>query len=133
MFNSEQIKEILKNKNVVSCSSKSITFNSDFKLRAVRKYYNDGYSPKMIFKEAGLNLDVIDKEKAKQCLTRWRKIYNRKGEKGLMKENRGGLGGRKPKKEFKNKDEEIKYLRAKIAYIDAENDFLAKLRGLKRK
>jgi len=133
MFNPEQIKELLNNKNVVSCSSKSITFSGDFKLRSVKRYYNDGYSPSMIFEEEGFNLTTMGKDRSKHCLTRWRRIYNEKGEKGLMEESRGGLGGRKPKIEFKNDKEKIKYLEAKISYMDAENHFLAKLRGLKRK
>ena len=133
MFNPKQIRELLNNNNVVRCSSKSITFSGDFKLRAVKKYYEDGCSPNMIFEEAGFDLRVMGRDKPKQCLKRWREIYNRKGEKELMKENRGGDGGRKSKIKFKNDKEEIKYLKAKIAYIDAENDFLAKLRGLKRK
>lgn len=133
MFNPEQIKELLKNNNIVSCSPKSITFSSNFKLRAIRRYYNDGYSPRMIFEEAGLNLEVVGNNKAKECLTRWRRIYNKKGEKELIREKRGKNSKRKPKIEFKSAKEKIKYLEAKVAYMDAENDFLAKLRGLKRK
>jgi len=133
MFNPEQIRELLSNKNIVSCSSKSITFSGDFKLRAIRRYYDDGYSPRMVFEEAGINLDIVGSNKAKECLTRWRKTYNNKGEKELTKETRGGRGGRKPRIKFKDDKEKIKYLEAKVAYMDAENDFLAKLRGLKRK
>lgn len=36
MFNPEQIKELLKNKNVDKCSPNSITYNKDFKLRSVK-------------------------------------------------------------------------------------------------
>ena len=133
MFNPEQIKELLNNKNVVSCSSKSITFSGDFKLRSVKRYYNDGYSPSMIFEEAGFDLSAMGKNRPKECLKVWKRIYNNKGEEGLKEENRGKSGGRKPKMEFKSDKEKIRYLEAKIAYVDAENDFLAKLRGLKRK
>jgi len=133
MFNQKQIEELLKNNNIISCSPKSITFSGDFKLRAVRRYYDDGYSPKMIFEEAGLDLNVVSKNKAKECLTIWRRIYNKKGEKELMREKRGENSKGKPKIEFKSDKEKIKYLEAKVAYMDAENDFLAKLRGLKRK
>jgi len=86
----------------------------------------------MIFEEAGFNLDTVGRERPKQCLMRWRRIYKNKGKDKLTEEARGRSGGRKKKLEFKTKDEEIDYLKAKIAYIDAENDFLAKLRGLKR-
>ena len=131
MFTKEQVNELLKNKNVSKCSSKAITYNKEFKLRAVKKYYKHGYSPGMIFKEAGFDLEAITRNRADQCLKRWRKIYGNKGERELMKESRGGPGRRK-KLEFKTKDEEIEYLKTKIAYMNAENDFLAKLRGLKR-
>ena len=80
MFNQKHIEELLKNENVHKCSSKSITFTGKFKLEAVRKYYEDGCSPSMIFRQIGLGLDIIDKNKAKDCLRRWRRIYNRSEE-----------------------------------------------------
>jgi hypothetical protein len=132
MFNQEQVKELLGNKNIKMCSSKSITFNSNFKLEAVKKYYNNGYSSKMIFEEAGINLKIIGTSKAKDCLARWRRIYNKKGEKELIKENRGSSCNKKVKIEFKSKEDEIEYLKTKVDYLNAENSFLAQLRGLKR-
>lgn len=131
MFNKEQIKELLSNDNVEKCSFTSITYTKKFKVKAVRQYYNDGYSPNMIFKEAGFDVKALGDDRIKHCLSSWKRIYNDKGAKELMKENRGKGGGR-PKTNFKNDKERIKYLETKIAYIEAENDFLAKLRGLKR-
>lgn len=132
MFTLEQIDQLLANKNVSKCSSKSITYKKEFKIWAVNKYFNGGYSPNMIFDEAGFDIDMIGRDKPKSCLGRWRRTHALKGEGALLKENRGGLGRRKKQPQFKDKDEEIKYLKAKITYMDAENDFLAKLRGLKR-
>ncbi len=133
MFTQEQINELLKNKNVCKCSSTSISYSKIFKVTAIKKYYEDGCSPNMIFREAGFDLEVIGENKPKDCLSRWRKKYNSKGEKGLLEDDRNmSGGGRKKKMHFKSKDEEIEYLKAKISYMDAENDFLAKLRGLKR-
>jgi transposase len=128
MFSPEQIKELLANKNIIKCSSKSITFSPDFKLKAVKQYYENGYSPNMIFRGAGFDLNTFKKSKPKDCLKRWRKIYNTKGEKSLLTESRGKHG----KTKIKNDKDKIKYLEAKVAYLNAENDFLAKLRGLKR-
>jgi len=132
MFTQEQINKLQRNKNVSKCSSTSITYSKEFKLCAVKKYYENGYSPKMIFEEAGFNLNTIGRERARFSLARWRKIYNKKGEKELIKEGRGGLGRRKKKVEFKNDKEKIEYLETKIKYLNAQNDFLAKLRGLER-
>jgi transposase-like protein len=131
MFTQKQIDELLKNKNVNKCGFKSITYNKEFKTKAIRSYFEEGLSPNMIFKKAGFDLNVIGKEKPKNCLKRWRKIHKEKGEEGLLKENRGGPG-RKRKLVFESKDEEIKYLKTKVKYLDTENDFLAELRGLKR-
>ena len=131
MFTQDQISKLLTNKNVIKCSPKSITYRKEFKIEAVKKYYNEGYSPGMIFEEAGFDSAVIHRDKASDCLRRWKIIFNRKGEKELMKEGRGRLGGR-PKKGFKDRQTDIEYLKTKIAYLEAENDFLAKLRGLKR-
>jgi len=132
MFNQEQIEELLNNKNVVRCSSTTITYKESFKVWALKKYFEEGSSPSEIFVEAGFNINIINKNKAKDCLARWRRVMNKRGLEGLT-ENRGKFGGRKAKMKFKNKDEEIKYLKTKITYMNAENDFLAKLRGLKRR
>ena len=86
----------------------------------------------MIFKKAGFNLAIIGKDRYKSSLRLWKKIYNEKGEEWLMKENRGVSGKRKKKIEFKSDKEKIEYLETKIKYLNAQNDFLAKLQGLER-
>ena len=55
IFNEDQIRELLANPNVSRCSDKSITYSKTFKVLAVKKYYEGGYSPNVIFKEAGFN------------------------------------------------------------------------------
>lgn len=132
MFTQEQIKQLSNNKNVAKCTSKSITYKTKFKLTAVKKYLEEGCSPRMIFEEAGFDLSIIGTDRADDSILRWRRKYSKTGETGLKKDNRGKCGGRKKELHFKNDKEKIKYLEAKIAYMDAENDFLAKLRGIKR-
>jgi len=132
MFNQEQINELLKNKDVIKCSPKSITYSKEFKLRAVKRYYEDGYSPNMIFEEANFDLNIIGRHRPKECLRLWRIIYNNKGEKELKKENRGSPRKKRKIKRKKENENDILYLKTKIAYLEKENDFLAKLRGLKR-
>lgn len=129
MFTKKQIKELLKNKNIDKCSPKTITYNNKFKLMAIKKYNEGGYTPRMIFEEAGFDLCIVDKKRREDCLRRWKRKFQKQGATGLVKEKRG-----RPRKKlkFKNKDEEIRYLKTKIKYLDAQNDFLAKLRGLKR-
>ncbi len=133
MFTNEQGKELLKNKNVSKCSLKSITYAPNFKVKAVKLYYDKGLSPKQIFAEAGFNIAMIGSETPKRCLQGWRKLYNKKGVAGLLRDNRGKSknGGRFKTKGLSDK-EKIEYLEAKVAYLKAENDFLAKLRAARK-
>ena len=126
IFSEEQIKELSQNPNVERCSDKSITYQKDFKISAVKKYH-EGLPVTEIFKQAGFNIDLIGRKEPKGCLTRWRKVFKDKGVEGLSNETRGKAGGR-PKTNWQNEKEKIKYLETENAYLKAENDFLAKLR-----
>lgn len=126
IFDNKQIKELRQNPNVERCSEKSITYKNDFKIVAVTEWQT-GLPPQKIFMQAGFNINLIGNETPKQCLRRWRKIFKEKGNQGLSVEARGKTGGR-PKVNWENEKEKIKYLETQIAYLKAENDFLAKLR-----
>lgn len=133
MFNAEQIDELSRNKNVLRCSAKSITYNRKFKLKALKQYFEEGMGPNQIFEEAGFPRDWLGEHRAVNCLKKWRNKYKKEGQEALLKENRGGPGRRKKRACYKDDKEKMEYLETKIAYLEAENDFLAKLRGLKRK
>ncbi len=130
MYTQAEITKILQNKYVIKCSKTNITYSKEFKIKAVKEYYEEGMSPNMIFREAGFEINVLPYKTSDRCLNRWRKIYNEKGKDHLMKETRGAK--KKIKIIHKTDKEKIEYLEDKIAYLDAENDFLAELRGLKR-
>ena len=131
-FTEAQIAELFKNKNVSKCSEKSITYGKKFKVLAIKQYHENGYSPRMIFEEAGFDLALIGKDIPEQCLRRWRKVYNIKGIKKLSVETRGHGGGR-PKTKGLTDADRIKRLEVENAYLKAENDFLAKLRAAKKR
>lgn len=126
-FTKEQAKALLKNPNVGRCSEKSISYGKDFKIAAV-KDWRKGLPPQEIFRQAGFDIKLIGNETPKQCLNRWRKVFKEKGEEGLKNDDRGKAGGRKKKIKWHNDKEKITYLEAEVAYLKAENDFLAKLR-----
>lgn len=133
-FTEAQICELSKNKNISKCSDKSITYSKEFKILAVKKYYEDGYSPGMIFKEAGFDRQIIGQDSPEVCLQRWRTTYKIKGLDGLSNETRGRhhRGGR-PKTKGLSDADKIKRLEIENAYLKAENDFLAKLRAAKKR
>jgi len=125
LFNEEQIKNLLKNPNVIKCDCKNITYSSSFKKLAVKLYIENGLSASLIFSEAGFNPDIIGKYRSKSCLRDWLGIYKIKGLEGFEHNNKN--------KQYKigNKIEtdRIKRLEAENAYLRAENDFLIKLRA----
>ncbi len=128
IFSEEQIKTLLQNPNVERCSDKSISYQKNFKVEAVKKY-QEGFSPIEIFKQAGFKIDIVGHETPERCLHRWRKVFRDKGIKELSAETRGrGKGGGRPKVNWETEKEKIKYLETENAYLKAENDFLAKLR-----
>ena len=131
-FTTDQVAELSKNKNVAKCSDKSITYGKEFKIQAVKRYHEEGYSPRMIFEEAGFDIKLIGKDCPDVCLQRWRTTYKVKGVGCLNAETRGKGGGR-PRTTGLTDAERIKRLEIENAYLKAENDFFAKLRAAKKR
>jgi len=129
IFTEEETRQLLAKASVKACTEKSITYTRSFKETSV-KLYEQGLTPWEIFTQAGLDINLINKDQPKECLQRWRRIVKRKGIGGL-KDTRGKKGGR-PKTNYHSDKEKIEYLEAKVAYLKAENDFLAKLRAQRR-
>lgn len=125
IYSAEQIKVLLDNPNVAKCSSKSVAYSKKFKIRAVKEYYEQGLGPNAIFQKAGFDLNVLGRDKPKNCLKLWKRIYKAKGEEGLSTESRGRNGGRRPKDK---ESTDLEYLQTKIAYLEAENNFLRNLK-----
>jgi transposase len=130
-FTEGQMKELQKNKNVVKCSDKAITYSKDFKLLAVQKYM-DGKIPREIFREAGFDLRVIGKDSYNGSLTRWNRSLRTTGLNNLQTEARGRKSIRRPTSEGLTTEQRIEYLEAKVAYLKEENLFLAQLRAKKK-
>ena len=132
IFTEEEKEELLKNKSISQCSEGSITYSKDFKVKAV-KLHEQGLTPATIFRQAGLDPNIVGRDKGKGCLKRWNKVYREKGEKGLTIENRGrNSTGRPPKPKDLSDADKIKRLEAEVAYLKAENAFLVKLRAKRR-
>ena len=135
IFTQEQTAQLLKNQSVIKCSAKSIGYAPEFKIQAVKQYDEEGLTAVAIFKAAGFNLQLIGEDAPKSCLSDWRKIFAAKGATGLKVENRGktkAKGKGKPKTKGLTDREKIERLEAHVAYLKAENDFLAKLRAQRR-
>jgi len=123
-FTEEQIKTLSKNKNVRRCGAKSVRYTRSFKAEALRKYNEEGLSAVEIFKEAGFDLAVIDIRKPNKLMNQWNKAF---GPRPVGQENTGITIKRIENRRV------MKNLEAKMAYLQAENCFLAKFRAGKRK
>ena len=130
IFTKEQIDNLLSNPHIKSCSDRSVTYTTAFKQQAVR-LYEQGLTSTKIFKQAGMSLEVIGYHKPTACLLRWRKIVRKKGVDGLT-ESRGKNACGRPKTRDTSDADRIERMEIQIAYLKAENAFLAKLRA-KRK
>jgi len=129
LYNESEQNILLENINVTRVSDRSISYHADFKVRAVQEYLV-GKTPSEIFIGNGFNLDLIGHEKPKTCLQRWRTIYKEFGEIGLQNEKRGaGSNGRPSNKNF-SINEKLKKAESKIKFLEAELDFLKKLKQM---
>lgn len=131
IFNEHQMKQLEANPNVVKVSEKSITYSPDFKVKAVKQNL-EGKGPYQIFSENGFDMEVIGVKKPQKCLGRWRETYNKFGEEGFYTERRGkGATGRPSSKELTT-EEQLEKAKARIAYLEAQYDFVKKLDKLER-
>ncbi|GEN44725.1 hypothetical protein AHA02nite_05010 [Alkalibacillus haloalkaliphilus] len=131
IFNAKQMEQLEQNPNVDKASDRSISYRSDFKIRAVKENLQ-GKGPQQIFTENGFDLKVIGSKKPGECLKRWRATYNKYGEIGFQTERRGkGSTGRPAEKELTS-EQKLKKAEARIAYLEGEVDFLKKLEELER-
>lgn len=112
-YNEEQIQELERNKYVRKCSSRYITFTDEFKIKWLELNKNWKHH-KEIFKEFWFPEYIINSQIPKDTFDRLR--YQSKHKWILWKKWRK----KKEKIDFENmtKDEELEYLRAKVAYYE---------------
>jgi len=117
LFNSEEIKILKSNPNVATVTSRSIQYTDEFRIKALEEY-NGGKSARKIFSENGLPVEIIG-------IDRIRGFFQRLSD----EERREG----KPKARYDSYERQIKKLERRITYLQQENEFLKKIRGLEGK
>ncbi|WP_230131452.1 IS3 family transposase [Bacillus sp. CECT 9360] len=131
IFNDIQMKLLEKNPNVDHVSERSISYTSDFKLKAVKENLN-GKSPTQIFIEHDFDLKVIGSTKPKECLRRWRKTFKEFGEEGFTTERRGKASTGRPSSTPLSVEANLKKAEARIKYLEAELGILKKVRRTRK-
>ena len=123
-FINEEISLLSQNKYVLRVSQKGITYTNEFKIHFIAEN-NNGKTDRIIFEEAGFDIDIIGYSRIKSAGNRWRTAYKANGIEGLNDTRRIKSG--RPRKRELTKDEIIAKQNAEIEYLKAEIELLKKL------
>ena len=130
IFSKEEIALFKRHPCVFHVSERSIHYTYEFKKHAL-EMHSKGVSPKEIWIRAGFNPDTWKKNYTYSTIKDWERMVKKSGIDSLT--NLGGIQydrGRKNKKELiKIESDKVKRLELQVKYLQAENDFLAKLRA----
>ncbi len=129
IFSEKDVETLSKNPNVLRVSDKSITYSDDFKKYFVEEYL-EGKLPRVIFEEAGFDLNIIGQKRFEQATHRWMKSFRKNGIVGL-RDTRGENSSHSRVKEL-SQDEIIKRQDAKIKLLEEQVEMLKKLDKIER-
>ena len=129
-FTDEQVKELSNNKYVKKVSAKAITYTDDFKMHVVLEL-ETGKGAKIIFNEAGFDINILKEQRVYGSCYRWQVQYKAGGF-GRLRDTRRVSSGR-PRKTERTDEEEKEYLRAKIKFLEEELETVKKFDAIERR
>lgn len=139
IFTPEERAVLLGHRHISKVTDHTVFFTPAFKKFAVSENADKGRRPQDIFITEGIAVSIIGDKIPGRNIEAWRKKAKERGIDALEEDHRGrnkGRSGRKKKEridESKMSDKEIiEYYKTRGAYLDAENDFLARTRGIPR-
>ena len=123
-FSSDEIAELRRNPCVFHCTERTVYYTHEFKKRAL-KLRAEGVHTKEIWRRSGFDATKWKDEYFRGTLRDWRKAVEKHGIEGLAKTG----GTPHDRGQNKTSKDAIKRLELQVKYLEAENDFLAKLRA----
>ena len=123
-FSDEEVALLRQNPCVFNCTNNSVNYTYEFKKRALELRHSK-VSAKEIWRRSGFDVSKWKDEYFRGTLRDWRKAVEKNGINGLT--NPGGTPHDRGS-DHTSKDT-IKRLVLQVKYLQAENDFLAKLRA----
>ena len=127
IFSNSEIEQLRRSPCVSICTERSIIYTYEFKKRAL-ELHAEGVSSREIWRRAGFEISRWKKDYCKDTIKNWKRIVNNKGFEGLSR-LRGSQATGRPKTKGLTDADKIKRLELQVRYLEAENDFLAKLRA----
>lgn len=125
-FANEEIEILKSNRYVKKVGDKSISFTREFKEIIVRES-RDGKSQMRILSDFGIDGNMLGKKRIHSLFIQSRKQLAR-NETWV----RSKPSGRPKKIKFSSVEEENRYLKDRLEYLEQENEFLKKLKALQR-
>ena len=122
LFTDAQVKKLSKNKWIKNITNKGITYNDEFKYKLVKECENYKKFPRDVFKECGIDPEIVGERRISSAALRWRKQINSTGE---ITDTRTTKSGNTLKRELTVK-EKLERAEAKIKLLEAENELLKK-------
>ena len=124
LFTDAQVKKLSKNKWIKNITNKGITYSDEFKYKLVKECENYIKFPQDVFRECGINPEIVGERRISNSAHRWRKQLNSTGK---IIDTRKGASGRPLEHELSDK-EKLERAEAKIKLLEAENELLKKKR-----
>ena len=122
LFNDKQVEKLNKNKWIKKVTNKAITYCDDFKIKLIKETDNYQKFPQDIFRECGIDPNIVGEPRIHNAAYRWRKQYTITGE---IDDTRKGNSGRNLERDL-SESEKLKRAEAKIRLLEAENELLKK-------
>ena len=122
LFTDAQAKKLSKNKWIKNITNKAITYTDEFKYKLVKECEDYKKFPQDVFRECGIDPEIVGRRRYKQAAYKWRKKLNSIGE---IKDTRKGASKRPLEHELSDK-EKLERAEARIKLLEAENELLKK-------
>jgi transposase-like protein len=122
LFTNTQVKKLSKNKWIKNITNKGITYTDKFKYKLVKECENYKKFPQDVFRECGIDPDIVGMVRIHNSAHRWRKQLKANGE---ISDTRSTKSGSNLKHELTDK-EKLERAEAKIKLLEAENELLKK-------
>jgi transposase-like protein len=122
LFTDTQVKKLSKNKWIKNITNKGITYTDKFKYKLVKECENYKKFPQDVFRECGIDPDIVGISRIHNSAFRWRKQLKANGE---ISDTRSTKSGSNLKHELTDK-EKLERAEAKIKLLEAENELLKK-------
>lgn len=122
LFTDDQVKILNKNKWIKNITNKGITYTDQFKYKLVKECENYKKFPQDVFRECGINPDIVGERRISNSAYRWRKQLSSTGK---ITDTRTTNSGNTLKRELSDK-EKLERAEARIKLLEAENELLKK-------